>query len=332
MAEELIVDARWTGQHGIARYAKSVLGLLPNWIEFSQYERGRPSALDAVGLRLHLRSSGARAFYSPGFHPAFGLRETKQVLTVHDLIHLDVPQESSFAKSLYMHRLVRGAVVNAGLVFTVSDFSRRRIAEAFHIPDDIIVNAGVGCDPVFLDESVGQGSTSTMGRPYILFVGNQRPHKRLDFLLRAMRFVDPEFHLICVGSIDVRYFRKLPESVKSRVQIRRGVSDRDLAQLYRNAVVVAVPSLVEGFGLPALEAAAAGAPVVYCSEAVQEIVRHTGIRVSARSSPEEFAAAVLEATELPPELRAARRDLALSHNWPNVVKRIANEIMEVLEH
>ncbi|HEY0904784.1 MAG TPA: glycosyltransferase family 1 protein [Marmoricola sp.] len=104
--------------------------------------------------------------------------------------------------------------------------------------------------------------------PYLLHVGNRAPHKNLDLLMRAFRELmptHPDLHLVLSGAAapgEVEALREL--GILERTRLVK-VSDRDLPSLYRRAAAFVFPSRYEGFGLPALEAMAAGCPAVVSS-------------------------------------------------------------------
>ncbi|MBU4369548.1 glycosyltransferase family 4 protein [Patescibacteria group bacterium] len=108
-------------------------------------------------------------------------------------------------------------------------------------------------------------------KPYLLYVGNAYPHKNLERLLQAFRFVlkeNPNLSLVLVGRIDY-FYNRLQEKVReldldNKIIFTDRVSDKILDDLYKNALVYIFPSLSEGFGLPGLEAMKQGLPVV-CS-------------------------------------------------------------------
>ena len=98
---------------------------------------------------------------------------------------------------------------------------------------------------------------------YFLYVGNAYPHKNLNRLLDAFNILVsqyPDISLICVGRPDY-FYKRLKEKVgkmnlEKSVSFLEDVSDEELGSLYKNAQALILPSLMEGFGLPAIEAMA----------------------------------------------------------------------------
>ena len=92
----------------------------------------------------------------------------------------------------------------------------------------------------------------------------------------------------------------MPRSSPSELECRpeylavSGLPDSELAVLYRGAAATVLPSLVEGFGLPAAESISSGTPVIYYAgcRSVAEIVRDSGIPVHERSNPDAWVVAL----------------------------------------
>jgi glycosyltransferase involved in cell wall biosynthesis len=102
---------------------------------------------------------------------------------------------------------------------------------------------------------------------FILTVGARRPHKNHGVLLYALAMMPPTVSLVIVGNSDPKFRDSLPQQISrlglgSRVRLVPTVTEEALPAVYRAASVFAFPSLVEGYGLPPLEAMSAGVPVV----------------------------------------------------------------------
>lgn len=315
----LYIDDRYQGSHGIGRYAREVVPRLrPEWQPLGL--DGNPhSPLDAF---RRLPGLGREALvYSAGYGAL--VRAHRQVLTIHDLIHLQLPWPGRLKFVAYYGGPVRHAVRKAGVVLTVSETSADAIRE--WVRDDAVrvVNAGNGCSAVFRPA----GPVESSADPYVMFVGNTRPHKNLDVVLRALalapgvglRAVVPQAELALAAQSAARL------GVTGRVQWLHGVDDERLAALYRGAAATMMPSTLEGFGLPALESTASGTPVIFWRgcEAVAEIVGDRGWGMETSEDAEEWAAALVTAVDAP-----RRVDLPSgAHDW----ERTAGIVSEVLE-
>ncbi|MFC4243339.1 glycosyltransferase family 4 protein [Gryllotalpicola reticulitermitis] len=285
----LVVDTRWSGQTGIGRFASEVVDRIN--IPFARMEGSLPptSPLDAVNpARLKL---GRRDLvYSPGYNA--GLSRSRQLITLHDLIHLQVPTGAGRAKRVYYERVVRPAIRRAGSVLTVSKTSREAIIEWLgrDASGIDVVEVGNGCSPAFIPE----GPRSSLAEGALVYVGSLMRHKNFEVVARALR-LRPEYRLVAVVRDSVGLVRLVDEyGIAGQVVSAPAQSDAALAALYRGANGVLLPSVVEGFGLPALEALSVGTPVAFYGGArsVREIVGSSGVAVDSAHDPEAWAAAM----------------------------------------
>lgn len=200
-------------------------------------------------------------------HPVFS--RTPMIVTVHDVAQLATRLPGSVdwlvkaAASLYF-RSLRGTarLVLFNSSFTQHEFERyigRARADTRVTP--------LGVDPAWFD--TGKAPDAKEARPYLICVGNLRPHKNLLLLLQAFAMVTDTLphDLVLVGKAE----GFLPSDAATRAALSRlgararfsgFLSDIDLREAVAGADAVVVPSLYEGFGLPALEAMAAGVPVI----------------------------------------------------------------------
>jgi glycosyltransferase involved in cell wall biosynthesis len=275
-AGTLLSDARWTGPHGIGRFAREVLSRLPG---HSQLESGPKvfSPADSFWLTYQIIIKRPRVFFSPGFNPPL-LCPVPLVFTIHDLIQIQVPEVSTLDKLLYYRAVLRPAARRAYRVLAVSNFCRDEIVKWCGLPPDRVINVGNGVGAVFRPA----GPRYEPGFPYMLYVGSHRRHKNLRRLIQAFRKIDyPNLHLLITGRATPEFRAYIDEAgITSRVGFLGCVTDDKLAEIYRGAILLVLPSVSEGFGLPPLEAMACGTPVVVsrCT-APPEVVGEAGILV-----------------------------------------------------
>ena len=261
------------------------------------------------------------------------------VVTIHDCIHLMFPQYlPNRLASTYARSLMWNATHRAAHVLTVSEASKRDILRFFRIPPDritVVHNA--------LDERFGTAPGDVdlhrvrerfqLHDPFVLYVGNIKPHKNVERLIEAFALVrtGPLAHvkLLIIGDEISKYptLRRTVHRLKLHKHVRflGFVDDRTLAALYRLATVFAFPSLYEGFGLPPLEAMASGTPVVTSNvSSLPEVVGDAAVLVE----PEDVNAIahglrkVLLDESLRAELRARGLARAAEFSWARSVATI----------
>lgn len=256
----VLFDARWIGDHGIGRFAREVRSRIPGVRDFKS--KIKPSSpFDAAHLSLRLSSMRPPAlFYSPGYSAPVVAR-VPFIFTIHDLNHIDCQESRTYAKAVYYERVMKPACRLARAVLTVSQYSRDRICAWSGVESSRVVNVSNGVDPVFTT----QGQKYAHPRPYVLCMGNRKPHKNEVRTLLAFAKVAHRIphDLIFSGVASENLLKQtLDAGISERVHFLGPRSDTELAGAYRGAAAMLFVSLYEGFGLPVAEAMACGVPVI----------------------------------------------------------------------
>jgi glycosyltransferase involved in cell wall biosynthesis len=247
-----------------------------------------------------LRREPPDLFHSPYFvAPLLAPRRLPVIVTVHDLIFDRFPQYMPMAWSRPYYRLMLGLSLRRATATAAISHATARDLERYYPPaaGKIAITAE-GVDPDFSPPASWQAVLSLRQRydlrqPYILSVGARRPHKNLARLVRAFAQAASAIphELVFAGPPDERF----PDEARleaarlgmnrnatpaGRVRFLDWVPEADLPLLYAGAELVALPSLIEGFGLPALEAMACGAPVLAShSSSFPEVLGEAGCLV-----------------------------------------------------
>jgi len=272
---------------------------------------------------------------TPWLHP-----RVPTVAFVHDCIFETDPTLAPGGRSFVLaYKLAtRLALARATAVATVSQATRHELERIYGVTlaDEAVVPLGVGEQFLALAD-MPPARRDQRGR-YVLHVGVHRPHKNHEVLIAAFAEVAralPDVQLVLVGQVDRRFAISIPELIRThdltgRVQVRPHVDDHELLHLYRGAAAFVFPSLVEGFGLPVLEAMAAGVPTVTSdAPAVTEAGGGACPVVPARDVRGWVGALLRILTDAPfaADLAARGRRVAAQNTWG----RAADRTLQLLE-
>jgi glycosyltransferase involved in cell wall biosynthesis len=200
-----------------------------------------------------------------------------QALTIHDLSPLEHPEwfRGNFAAWYRMFLPILAKQVR--VIFTPSEHIKKRIMHRFGVKDVVVTPNGVNTSVFHPGAKQARGAVPAK---YILFVGSIQPRKNLAGLVAGWRQIKDEFRdvwLVIAGGTGSA-FRGQKFVDDERVQFMNYVPDDELPGLYAGAELFVLPSLDEGFGLPALEAMACGAPVLVSNGgALPEVVGDAGL-------------------------------------------------------
>ncbi|HUT37100.1 MAG TPA: glycosyltransferase family 1 protein [Planctomycetota bacterium] len=277
---------------------------------------------------LRRRLTGFDLFHAPGYVAPKHL-PCPLVLTIYDLIALTHPELARRSNAWhYRWRLPRSARAAARIIVPLECVARQ-VVERLGIARERVRVVPLGVDarlkPPSLDDRARARARHHLARPYILFVGNVEPKKNLATLLRAFAALKRDrlpHELLLAGKRGwkCREVLRLPAElgIEDDVRFLGYVEEDDLAGLYGGAELFAFPSLVEGFGLPPLEAMACGTPVVTSdAEALVESTGDAAEHVPALD-PEALAEAmrrVLGDAALRERLRGAGFERSAQFTW-----------------
>ncbi len=251
------------------------------------------------------------------------------VATVHDLLPLTQSHTETLAARAYWRMALAGVARNASQVIAVSRYSRDAfLFETDFAPERVVV-VPHGCSPAFgpqpPERLAAAAARYGIERPYLLTVATRQPRKNhaavLEAFARLVRRGYPGM-LVLAGRAGWmwRSAARLAErlGISSRVRWTGFVAEEDLPALYAGADLFLYPSLAEGFGLPPLEAAACGVPVVASrAGGLLEVLEDAALWVDP-ASPAEIAQAadrLLADAPLAARLSAGGRRRAAGYTW-----------------
>ena len=237
------------------------------------------------------------------------------VVTIHDLSFERDPAAMSRRDRLVFKRVVPRAARRASRVIAVSERTKRDLVDLYGIPPEKIAVTPHGVDPAFSPGEVAGGG-------YLLYVGAVQARK--DPLAAARAADEVGLPLVVAGP--EREPALARELERLGVDVRGYVEREELANLYRGAAALVLPSRYEGFGLPVLEAMACGTPVVVSDDpALREVAGDAAVYADG-----DLAEAIRTALADRDRLVAAGLERAKEFSWEETARRTLDVYREVL--
>lgn len=263
------------------------------------------------------------------FHGPFDVlprtRRSARVVTIHDLAFLRAPEGLPAAWIADRQRTVPPSARRAHRVVTVSEFSRRDIVARLAIPENRVVAIHHGIGPEFAPATDRAADAARLLQRYqiapgfLLYLGTLQPNKNVEGLCAAFQMLRREGfsgQLVLAGApgwLFDEMWARICARGDDRGVLRTGfVDEEDIPRLYRSCEVFALVSLLEGFGIPVIEAMACGVPVVAADAcSLPEVAGDAGILVDPRD-PEAIAAGLRTALRPGPD---RERRIAHGRAW-----------------
>ncbi len=297
----VLVDCRMAAWSGVGRYTTGLvraLAVMPGVSLVQMVAEGvepPAAAHEAVEAKAHpFTLRGAREFgriarlvapdvtHAPHF-PTPRPATHPLVVTIQDLTPLIVEgvMPSALRRMVYS-RSIRRAVDSADRILTPSEHSAADVLRFFPHARGKITTVLLAADD-FTSGRIGSVPEWLAGKRYILSMGNTKPHKNLDTLLKAFAQLGDSDLLLVLAGVDPDGFARSvlgDDPAVGRVRFSGTIDDDTLRGLYAGATALAFPSRYEGFGLPPLEAMSFGVPVITSNAAsLPEVVGDAALLV-----------------------------------------------------
>lgn len=239
------------------------------------YPKGHPSALRKAwwrsrGVLSDLLRDGVQLYHGLSGELPIGLRKTgiRSVVTIHDLIFMRHPEYYNWIDTKIYEWKFRQTLREADRIIAISERTRQDIIElGGEEYADRITLIYQSFAPRFSTEIKSERKAQVraqykLPQRFVLNVGTIERRKNLAKAAEAVGLLPQDIHLVAVGR-QTDFVRELPKD--DRIHLLSGVPDSDLAVIYSMAEAFVYPSRYEGFGIPIIEAIAAGLPVVACT-------------------------------------------------------------------
>ena len=309
---------------------------------------GRRGIGDLLAMSRAVAKRKLDLIYFPAsysFFPVWNVGKT--VVTLHDTLALQYPEwvfpngRGKLAWKLKEY----AAVWSADEIVTVSEASKRDLIAWFRLNPNRVQVVSEGADPIFERKPDGCASQKILRkyrvdpeRRFLLYVGGLSPHKNLARLIEAFGLIKEsrdDVNLVLVGDFNDVFHTNVPElravvdrlGLNRRVHFTGFVPDEDLSWLYSRAYALVQPSLMEGFGLPAVEALACGTPVLSSrAGSLPEVVGAAGIFFEP-TDVKEMAKTIADFLDRPAErerLAGLAEIEAKRYTWSRAAKTLLN--------
>lgn len=327
--KKILIDDRWINTGGIGIFAEEVNKICGyKSAGFS----GKPfSPIDSFKTALKSIFIKDSVIFYPGYIPPM-FSTVPFVFTIHDLNHLDRPENSSIAKRLFYKFIIKNACRRAKYIFTVSDFSKNRILEWSGVDSGKVINVGNGVSKEFNPDVTGDYYTFD----YILCVSNRKSHKNEIRTVQAFSEANlsKDIKLVFTGKPNDEIEKHIKEcNLVDRVFFTGYVHEEKLPSLYKGAKALVFVSLYEGFGLPVIEAMASGTPVVTSkTTSLGEVAGDAALQVNPENTIEIAFALnrVILDDDLRQNLVEAGFNQAKKYSWEEVSSKVKSYLDKVI--
>lgn len=320
------------------------------WLVFVNRETGAdlaPRAANFTTIATHVRAAnrparilyeqtalpreaarrGVEVLFNPGFTmPLFC--PCPSVTVFHDLQHKRHPEHFRWFDLPFWRLLLYGSARRATRLIAVSQATRADLGRYFGVPEDRVTVVPHGVEEAFF--RAGRDRAPDAGSPYLLSVSTLHPHKNIERLVRVFarfRAAQPRYRLVLAGMHGFQTQAVRAEidrlDLAAHVEMPGWLPREDLIGLYRRAWAFVYPSTFEGFGMPVLEALAAGLPVA-CSRIppLEETAGGAALLFDPLSDEELLAALVRISEDAPWRRDAAVRGpaRAAQYRWQDAAR------------
>ncbi len=362
----ITIDCRMIDNSGIGTYLKNILNyavseskykwvLLGKQNKIKEHVKGEYQIVEVCSKIYSIREQfemlrkipKSELLWCPHYNiPLF--YKDRMVVTIHDICHLALPEYfPGYIKQVYAKQLIGSAVRKSEAVITDSKFTASEIQKYFRFDRAKLKIIPLGVGNAYNTDSSGDTlflKKHGIQNPYILYVGNIKPHKNISRYIKALGLIkkkNKNLSFVFVGKKEgfISGMEDLEQElehagIEDTVFIDERLTDIQLKTVYQEALCLAFPSMYEGFGLPPLEAMACGCPVVVSKAAsLPEVCGDAAVYIDPYSveSIAEGINTVLLDENLRAELRLKGIKRARMFEWQDTAKKFIEIFQEAID-
>jgi len=271
------------------------------------------------------------------------LKLCKYIVTIHDVLFEDYPEYFPKVGRKVSYYTYKFSAKLANAVFTVSPYARKTILQHLGIKDAKVTPNGIS-NVFFMpyDKAAVQQHAADKFKinNYLLYISRWEPRKNQHMVLKAFNELKlyERYNLVFAGETTFKnqeydaYYTTLPDAVKQKVISLGRIGFADMLMVLRGARLFVYPSIAEGFGIPPLEALAAGVPTISSNAtAMADYVPFMGQWQFDPKNYTEFKAVFLKALDNPGQMDIAgiKSEIKTRYNW-DVAARVINTYLNSL--
>lgn len=328
------------------------VGELPNNIQLLDYSRQYPCRLPNIIIMQRLvprlcKQLNIQLYYSPVPHLPWGIpASVKTMVTVHDVVNIEMAHTMTWTNRIASWLFFSDAIRTADFLWTNSFYTKSKVEQYFPQRRSKEIFVGDAADrALFYSQHLTQEEKQRVRARhgikdrFILFVGSLEPRKNLSFLLKLMPELYAKHHvqLVVVGgkgwkNSSLRDLVEASSFPKQSTIFCGYLSNKELALLYNTADCFVSAALMEGFGMPQLEALLCGCPVVTSDNtAMTEVSKGKDGAVLVHGyNLQEWQSAILSVMDNRPKVRNEQLN---QYDWTLIMRHITDSITsELSEH
>ncbi len=331
---KVCIDARMLQSSGIGTFLKNLIGpLSAEPFSTSLIQHSMPIYSIKEQYTLPFLISPCEVFWSPHYNiPLLPIRAKTRIVTIHDACHLALQNTLGWKERLYAKIMLSQAIARSDVVITDSYFSRTELCRFLSVSPNRIQVIYPGVNTTHFSQNFSESQKEDLRKKYslppsfFLFVGNIKPHKNLRLLADCYKRFSLPHPLVVIGKMSglLNPDRTIDASA---IQYVGEVTDPELPLFYQLATALVFPSLYEGFGLPPLEAMAAGCPTIVSNRASLPEACGDAAYYIDPSNPDELVSAMREVGSNPivqAQLREKGLKQSLRFSWTVTAENYRN--------